>query len=112
MYKHKNGRFLKPMVYYVATIFADLPIRFINITTFTVIYYWMVGYKATAGAFFSFLLNQYVAGVAYSSQSRLITALSPNQDIAFALNGALIIPSIIYSGLFLGYDQMKPWFIW
>jgi hypothetical protein len=50
--------------------------------------------------------------VAYSSQSRLITALSPNQDIAFALNGALLIPSIVYSGLFLGYDQMKPWFIW
>jgi ABC-type multidrug transport system permease subunit len=52
MYKHKNARFLKPSVYYMATIAADLPIRLINIVTFTTIYYWMVGYKATAAGLY------------------------------------------------------------
>lgn len=72
----------------------------------------MVGFKRTAGAFSIFLLNQYMAGVAYSSQSRLLTAISSDQDMAFRLNGLLIIPSIVYSGYFIPYSEMKPWFVW
>lgn len=95
MYKHHNGYFFHPASYYLASIAADLPIRFVYIATFTIVYYFMVGFKQTAGAFFIFLLNQYMSGVAYSSLTRLMTAISRDQNTAFALNGALIIPTIV-----------------
>ncbi|KAI9021262.1 ABC-2 type transporter-domain-containing protein [Hyaloraphidium curvatum] len=112
MYKHKNNFFLRPFWFYLATIAADLPVRLANIFTFTVIYYWMVGYQASAAHFFIFFLCQFVAGVAYSAESRFLISLSSNADVAFRLNGLLIIPSIIYSGYFIPYSSVKPWFVW
>ncbi|KAI9029130.1 ABC-2 type transporter-domain-containing protein [Hyaloraphidium curvatum] len=112
MYKQKNNFFFRPAYYYLATIAADLPMRLLYVGTFAIVFYWMVGYKATAPAFLIFVLVQYCAGVAYSAQSRFLVALSKDQDTAFRTAGALLIPTILYSGWALPYQNMRPWFIW
>ncbi|KIW35900.1 uncharacterized protein PV06_11772 [Exophiala oligosperma] len=53
--KHKQFAFYHPAAFCIAQITADLPILFVQVTCFSVILYWMVALKATAGAFFIFL---------------------------------------------------------
>jgi ABC-type multidrug transport system ATPase subunit len=51
--KHKNFAFFNPAAFCIAQIAADIPILFVQVTSFILILYWMAALKATAAAFFT-----------------------------------------------------------
>lgn len=52
--KHKTFALFHPAAFCIAQVTADIPPLIVQITTFSVILYWMVGLAATAGQFFTF----------------------------------------------------------
>lgn len=52
--KHKSFAYFHPAAFCLAQIAADIPVILFQVSTFSVILYFMVGLTSTAGAFFTF----------------------------------------------------------
>jgi ABC-type multidrug transport system permease subunit len=59
--KHKLFGFYHPAAFCIAQIAADIPLILLQVSGFSVILYFMVGFTATATAFFTYWLVLVVA---------------------------------------------------
>ncbi|KAF2871313.1 ABC-2 type transporter-domain-containing protein [Massariosphaeria phaeospora] len=110
--KHKNFAFFNPAAFCIAQIAADIPILLFQITTFTVIVYWMTALKATAAAFFTHWFVVYLVTFVMTAFFRMIGAGFPTFDAASKVSGFAITALIIYMGYQIPKPAMHPWFVW
>ena len=69
--KHKSFGFYNPAAFCLAQIASDIPVLFFQISVFSLIIYFMVGLKQTAGAFFTFWFVLYLVSHLLSSKVNL-----------------------------------------
>jgi ABC-type multidrug transport system ATPase subunit len=81
--------------YYASKLLAEIPSFAVSVLIFNSIFYWMVNFKATAGAFF--------IACAYGF---------PDPSVALNVFPLLFMPLMIFSGFYLNVDNTPPWFIW
>lgn len=110
--KHKDFAFYHPAAFCVAQIASDVPIIAAQVTSFSLILYFMVGLKLTAGAFFTYWIVLYALSLCMTALFRLVGASSGTFDDASKISGFLVSALIMYTGYMIPKNQMHPWFVW
>ncbi|GAB7350088.1 hypothetical protein MBLNU459_g0755t1 [Dothideomycetes sp. NU459] len=110
--KHKSFAFYNPAAFCIAQIAADIPILTFQITNFSLIVYFMVGLKVTAGAFFTYWFVIYMTTMAMTALFRACGAAFPTFDAASKVSGFAISALITYIGYQIPKPEMHPWFVW
>lgn len=112
MAKHRAFALYHPAAVCIAQVIADIPIMMFQVTQFGLVLYWMVGLKATAGAFFTYLVINFVAGMSMTSFFRFIGAAFPTFDAATKVSGLAIVALFVYMGFMIITPMMHPWLAW
>ncbi|KAJ3454794.1 hypothetical protein MRS44_013394 [Fusarium solani] len=110
--KHKAFAFFHPVAFCIAQITADIPVILFQVSTFSLILYFMVGLTSTAGAFFTFWAILVAITMCITALFRAVGAGFSTFDGASKVSGFLISATIIYSGYMIQKPQMHPWFVW
>ncbi|KAB5513070.1 ABC-2 type transporter-domain-containing protein [Coniochaeta sp. 2T2.1] len=110
--KHKAFAFFHPAAFCIAQITADIPVILFQVSTFSLILYFMVGLTSTAGAFFTFWVILVSITMCITALFRAVGAGFATFDGASKVSGFLISATVIYSGYMIQKPQMHPWFVW
>ncbi|KAF4973175.1 hypothetical protein FZEAL_9392 [Fusarium zealandicum] len=110
--KHKSFAFFHPAAFCIAQITADIPVILFQVSTFSLIVYFMVGLTSTAGAFFTFWAVLVAITMCMTALFRAVGAGFSTFDGASKVSGFLISATIIYSGFMIQKPQMHDWFVW
>ncbi|KAI9925842.1 hypothetical protein MW887_005648 [Aspergillus wentii] len=110
--KHRSFALYHPAAICIAQIVADLPILLFQVTHFGLILYFMVGLKSTAGAFFTYLVINFMTAMSMTSFFRLVGAAFPTFDAASKVSGLSIVALFVYMGYMIIKPEMHPWFVW
>lgn len=100
-------------VYFLAKILSDIiTLRTIPAIVFSCVAYFMIGLKATAGAFFLFMFS--VALVSYTATSMAL-AISADQTVVAIANIFMTITFVfmmIFAGLLVNLPSIANWLAW
>lgn len=111
LYKHKSFMLYQPMLYYLAKVVWDIPIKMIQVLLYSVILYFMVGLnfldRGIHFAIFYFVLL--VTFLAFTAFSRMIGTYSQDINTANLVSGVIIIIFLVYNGYLIPFSQMMPW---
>ncbi|EXJ85769.1 hypothetical protein A1O1_06137 [Capronia coronata CBS 617.96] len=101
-----------PFIDTLATVLVDDLYRLFNSMVFNIIFYFMVGLKASAGAFFIFCLITYVSALIISAYFRSVATFTDTSEAAFSVAGISVLVFVIYTGYMVPGPSMHPWFKW
>ncbi|SPO07283.1 probable ABC1 transport protein [Cephalotrichum gorgonifer] len=110
--KQASYAFYHPFAEAVSGIVADIPIKFINITAFNIVLYFLAGLRLAPGGFFLYFLVTYVTTFVMTAVFRTIAALTKTVSQAMMLAGIMVLALVIYTGFVIHVPQMHPWFGW
>lgn len=110
--KHKGFAFYNPAAFCIAQLTADIPILTFQVSVFSLIVYFMVGLKVTAGAFFTYWFVIFVTTLVMTALFRACGAAFPTFDAASKVSGFAISALITYIGYQIPKPEMHPWFVW
>ncbi|XP_062372133.1 broad substrate specificity ATP-binding cassette transporter ABCG2-like [Sardina pilchardus] len=100
-------------VYFLCKILSDIiTLRTVPAITFSLVAYFMIGFKPTADAFFVFMLT--VALVAYTATA-MTMAISADQTVVAIANIFMTIAFVfmmIFSGLLVNLPSIAVWLSW
>lgn len=97
---------------FYAKVLSEIPHTIILNIAYIAAIYWMVNLNRNVGRFFIYLLIQMAVLVAAVCIAFMISTISPSQHIAQVLGSMILIIFIIYGGLFVNTDQIRPWLRW
>ncbi|XP_062902986.1 broad substrate specificity ATP-binding cassette transporter ABCG2 [Mobula hypostoma] len=99
--------------YFFAKLFVDLiPMRAIPSVVFTVITYFMIGFKMDPGAFFFALLTLVQVSVTATSLGLAVATGQSIIGIANLIISVLFVIMIIFSGLLVNLPSVVSWLSW
>ncbi|CAG8960034.1 hypothetical protein HYFRA_00013222 [Hymenoscyphus fraxineus] len=110
--KHKQFALYHPAAFCIAQIAVDIPVLTFQITHFSLVLYFMVGFNVTAGAFFTFWVFLFAIAMAMTACFRAIGAAFPTFNAASKVSGLVVLVFIIYNGYMIPKPDMHPWFVW
>ncbi|KAK0389922.1 hypothetical protein NLU13_3495 [Sarocladium strictum] len=110
--KHKSFALFHPAAFCIAQIAADIPVILFQVSTFSLILYFMVGLTSSAGAFFTFWVILVAITFCMTACFRAVGAGFKTFDDASKVSGFLIAATVTYSGYMIQKPQMHDWFIW
>ncbi|KAK4086445.1 hypothetical protein Purlil1_9291 [Purpureocillium lilacinum] len=110
--KHKTFAYFHPAAFCLAQIAADIPVILFQVSTFSLILYFMVGLTMDAGHFFTFWIIVIATTFCMTALFRAIGAAFSTFDGASKVSGFIIAASILYAGYQLQKPHMHPWFVW
>ncbi|KAJ4134308.1 hypothetical protein NW765_008342 [Fusarium oxysporum] len=110
--KHKSFAMYHPAAFCIAQIAADVPVILLQVSTFSVVEYFMVGLTASAGHFFTFWILLVSITICITALFRAVGAAFSTFDAASKVSGLLISATIMYSGYLISKPLMHDWFVW
>lgn len=110
--KHKSFALYHPAAFCIAQIAADLPVLLVQVSTFSVVLYFMVGLKTDAATFFTFWAIVFATTMCMTACFRSIGAGFSSFDGASKVSGFLVSAFVMYTGYMIKKPQMHPWFVW
>lgn len=110
--KHKFFAYHHPAAFCVAQIAADIPVLLFQISTFSLIIYFMTGLTMDAGKFFTYWIVVFATTMATTALFRAVGAICSTFDGASKISGFLINCTVMYTGYMIQRPQMHPWFGW
>lgn len=94
----------------MASIVADIPIKFVTLVVFNIVLYFMAGLRREPGQFFLYFLISYMSIFVMSAVFRTMAAATKTVPQAMALSGVLVLALVIYTGFMIRVPQMHQWF--
>lgn len=110
--KHKSYAMYHPFVDALATMITQYPIKFSNVGVFTIIIYFMTGFKREAGPFFLFTLFTLLTSLSMTGLFRTVASLTDTVEGALGISGGFMIAMGLYAGYIIPRPSMHPWFKW
>uniref|UniRef100_A0A3B1JSZ0 ATP-binding cassette, sub-family G (WHITE), member 2a n=1 Tax=Astyanax mexicanus TaxID=7994 RepID=A0A3B1JSZ0_ASTMX len=112
LHEYVSG-YYRVSVYLLSKILCDvLTLRTFPAIIFGCITYWMIGYKAEAGAFFFFMLSIAMTAYTATAMTMAISADQSVMDIANIFISISFIFMIIFSGLLVNLPSIVDWLQW
>lgn len=109
--EHFNGMY-RTDVYFISKNLAELPLTIFLPLLFVSIVYYMIGLYAPAENFFICAGLLILVANAAVSFGYMISCMARNLNIALAIAAPLLIPLMLFGGLFLNVDSIPVYFIW
>ncbi|KAE8374201.1 ABC-2 type transporter-domain-containing protein [Aspergillus bertholletiae] len=110
--RQKRFAFYRPTAYCIASVIIDIPVVLVQVTIFTIVYYWMVAFQVDAGKFFTFWIVLSVSTLCFLSLYRMIGANCNKFGNASKISGFLTTIMMIYTGYLIPFQKMHVWFRW
>ncbi|KAF5256007.1 hypothetical protein FOXYS1_13544 [Fusarium oxysporum] len=110
--KHASFAYIHPAAICISQALADLPITFLQVTIWSLIIYFLVGLKVTAGAFFTYFVFLFVTATCFNALFRAVGACFLQFDGASKVSGYAVAAMAMYSGYQIPVTMMHPWFGW
>lgn len=110
--KHKSLAYIHPAAICIAQITADIPIIILQVTTWSLITYFMAGLVLNASNFFTYWIVLFVTNMCACALFRALGAMFDSFNTAAQLSGYAIGIMAIYAGYQIHVTQMHPWFGW
>jgi ATP-binding cassette, subfamily G (WHITE), member 2, SNQ2 len=101
-----------PSAELIAKQLVQFPIRFIAITIFSIIIYFLSNLKREPGPYFHYLLIINLIVQAVSSLFIMLSSLMPNLSAAMGICGLTTMAMVIYSSYMIQRPSMYWWFKW
>lgn len=98
--------------YFVSKTFTDIPKSFFFNTLFAVIVYWMVGFRANAGAFIIFVITVFFTSLLAESLALSVSILAGDAQAAAAIIPVFVIIALLFGGFFINDDELADWIGW
>jgi ABC-type multidrug transport system ATPase subunit/ABC-type multidrug transport system permease subunit len=111
-YRERMSNYYGALPYSLSLFFAEIPYLVIVSILFVVIEYWLIGWKATASAFFFFLFVFFLYTAVCTFIGQWMSALMPNAKVANVAVGALSCLLNLFSGYLLPEPAMKSYYQW
>lgn len=99
MAKHKAYNMYRPAAHFIAQTLADLPLAFVQLLVHNIIIYFMGGFQANAGLFFSFFLFSFTLTGAITALFRAVGYACANYNDATKITGGAFTAFTIVSVL-------------
>jgi ATP-binding cassette subfamily G (WHITE) protein 2 (SNQ2) len=110
--KHKGFALYSSTAWNIAQIAADLPVLTFQVSLFSIILYFMVGFKVSAAVFFTYWILVFATTMCMTAMFRAIGAAFSNFDAAAKVSGFAVAAIFTYTGYFIPKASMHPWFVW
>ena len=98
--------------YYMTKVFIEMPVYVIVPLVNLLIVYFAIGVRYQASGFFYFYLSQFLIAMCASSFGYLIASIFSNGTLAVELAPIIIMPMILFAGLFSNVSKMRSWISW
>ncbi|KAM4707996.1 broad substrate specificity ATP-binding cassette transporter ABCG2 isoform 2-T2 [Discoglossus pictus] len=99
--------------YFFSKLMADLiPMRTMPSIIFTCVIYFMIGFKATAGAFFTMMITLMMVSYTATSMALAVAAGQDVVAVATLLMTICFVFMIIFSGLLVNLTSIMSWLSW
>ncbi|KAG0728548.1 Protein white [Chionoecetes opilio] len=109
--EHFNGMY-RTDVYFLSKNLAELPLTLFLPLLFVSICYYMIGLHSPAKNFFTCAGLLMLTANAAVSFGYMISCLAKNLNMALAIAAPMLIPLMLFGGLFLSVDSIPVYFIW
>lgn len=110
--KHAAYAFYHPASEAIAGVIADIPIKFVVLTVFNIVVYFLSGLRREPGQFFLYFLISYISTFTMSAIFRTLAAVTKTVSQAMTLAGVIVLALVIYTGFVIPVPLMHPWFGW
>ena len=98
--------------YFLAKTLSDLTMTTLLPLVYGIILYWIANLRATAAAFFSFVLIFYLTVSTAQATGLLLSVAIPNLQAALMLAPTLMIFIVILAGFYVPLDNLNPAIQW
>lgn len=98
--------------YFLSKTITDFPKTLFFNLVFSLIVYFIVGFKRSAGAFFIFLLFVFLASSIAESLAIAISILTGDVQSAAGVVPVFIILAVLFGGFFIGDSALPAWIGW
>ncbi|GLD98571.1 hypothetical protein PINS_up007269 [Pythium insidiosum] len=110
--REHNGGLYNVVTWYIAKNISELPFQFFFPAIFIVPAYFMIGFGNDAVVFFTFYLFIMLSTSAATGLGYFVSCLAKRVDVAPIIGILLLLPFLIFGGLFLNSDSTPDYFIW
>eukprot|EP00732_Lithocolla_globosa_P002455 Lithocolla_globosa_v1_NODE_1615_length_2446_cov_108.467169.p1 type:complete len:653 gc:universal NODE_1615_length_2446_cov_108.467169:1985-27(-) len=110
--REQNNNMYGVLTYYLSKDLSQLPFDILYSSLFSVIIYFLAGFKLETSAFFFFLLTMLLANLAGASTGLLTGVIAPTPEAAVALTPVLLLPFILLGGFFVATESLPVWIAW
>ncbi|WBW75480.1 plasma membrane brefeldin A efflux transporter Bfr1 [Schizosaccharomyces osmophilus] len=110
--KHRASALYHPAADVISSLIVDIPFRFINVTVFSIILYFLTDLRRTAGGFWTFYVFLFLSALTMTTFFRGLASIMPNVASASALGGMGVLAIAIYTGYAIPNINVGWWFRW
>lgn len=110
--RHRDFSFYRPTAYVIAKMITDIPNIILQVSIFSVVFYFMVSLQVDAGKFFTFWIITVAVALMCTALYRLIGSMFANFDNAAKISGFYSMVMMVYAGFFIPFQTMHVWFRW
>jgi ATP-binding cassette subfamily G (WHITE) protein 1 len=112
MREYSNG-YYSLSAYFASKVIVELPFHVFSPILLAVIAYFLIGLQTrTVYAFFLFLLTNILLALCGNSMGMFFASVFPDLKVALALTPMIIMPLMLFSGLFVNNDAIPVYFDW
>lgn len=98
--------------YYFSKLLVEMPIILIQPLIFNCIFYFAVGFTATASQFFQFYLGMFLMSFCANSLGYFISAVFTNDFQAAMVMPIILLPIYLFGGFYSNLETMPVWTKW
>ncbi len=110
--REHQARLYSSYAYYLARSLAELPLQLLWPFLFVSITYWMIGLNDNGGRFIEFCLALMLTANTAMSLGYVVGIAAPTIEIALAVTMPIILPFLLFGGLFINVDSIPVYFSW
>jgi len=105
-YRERASHTYAPIVYSTSLAIVELPYLVVATVAFTTPFYFLVGMKNEAGAFFQYTFVMYLCALFFTYAGQLFASLLSNMQTASILQSVCITLWFLFSGVFINRGAM------
>jgi ATP-binding cassette, subfamily G (WHITE), eye pigment precursor transporter len=109
--EHHNGMY-QTGLYYISKILAEMPIYIITPIIFSSIAYWMIGLYGDPITFLIATGTLLLVCNCAVSYGYMMSCISSNLNVVLALAPMLLVPLMLFGGLFINSGSIPVYFVW
>lgn len=98
--------------YFLSKSLSDIPKTLTFNILFAAVLYWMVGFHASAGGFFLFVIVIFVVSYIAESLAIAVSIMTGDAQAAAAVIPVFIIMSLLFGGFFIDTEDLDGWIGW
>ncbi|KAJ5344376.1 hypothetical protein MYU51_003039 [Penicillium brevicompactum] len=110
--RQKRFGFYRPTAFSIANAITDVPVVIFQVSSFSIILYFMAALQMDAGKFFTFWIIIIAQTLSFVQLFRSVGAVCGTFGNASKISGLLSTVFFVYGGYLIPFEKMHVWFRW